>query len=163
MIVIHLPSVSLPLASLPIIHLALIFLPVCQRGSAKISAAWRGVCILCICLGTVHVCVRVWTLFDGVNREAIYKLRKRVPLQKFGRVWKKYSRRSGENMSPRPLSHFCAASPLLFFSTMFSQKPEGRNWSESQYIWLKSRKLWKCGGKLGVKRWRFLEYFWNVA
>lgn len=43
-------------------------------------------CILCICLGTVHVCVRVWTLFDGVNREAIYKLRKRVPLQKFGRV-----------------------------------------------------------------------------
>ncbi len=59
--VIHLiiphPSIPLLSASLSIIHLALIFLPVCQRGSAKMSAAWRGVCILCVCLGTVQMCV----------------------------------------------------------------------------------------------------------
>ncbi len=32
------------------------------------------------------MCVSVCALFDGVNREVIYKLRKKVPLQKFGRV-----------------------------------------------------------------------------
>lgn len=61
--VIHLitphPSILLPSASLSIIHLALISLPVCQRGSAKMSAAWRGVCILCVYVYVQYVCVWV--------------------------------------------------------------------------------------------------------
>lgn len=49
LIVIPQPSIPLPSASRSVIHLALIFLPVCQRGSAKISVARGGACIWCVC------------------------------------------------------------------------------------------------------------------
>lgn len=40
-----------------------------------------------LCMCTYALCVSACAFFfDGVNGEAIYKLRKRLPLQKSGRV-----------------------------------------------------------------------------
>lgn len=86
LIVIPHSSIPLPSASLSIIHLTLIYSACLSvRGHLPAFQQPGETRVCCVALLLQHICVSVCGLFDGVNRQAIFKQRKKKAA--FSKVW----------------------------------------------------------------------------